>query len=753
MSENPGNSQNDTRGDRANPAPYGDEFSRSAHSAHFYQGDAFLLDAIDRFIGPALVAGEGAVVIATETHRRGLAERLTTRGLSVSTLLAKDNFVSLDAAETLSEFMVDGRPDETRFTETIGAALQRAAVGEPRRRVRVFGEMVALLYLEGNREAAIALEKLWNDLATKFHFSLVCAYPTDAFRGIAHREPFLQICSAHSHSALSEDYGELATPEGRLWAIAELNQTAEGLKAEIRAATEAKSRLAAIVESTNDAIIGKTLEGVVTSWNPAAERLFGYTAEEMIGQPISRLIPPERQEDFERILGSIRRGERLTHFETERIRKDGSRVHVSLTVSPIKNANGEIVGASKIARDVSERKRIEVEREELLRIAERARADAEAASRGKDEFLAMLGHELRNPLSAIRNALVAAQLDPTRRNRAHQLACRQADQLARLVDDLLDVARFTQGKLTLHKQKVAFTSVIEQALETARSFIEERAHELTVSLPASEVRIEADPTRLEQVVVNILSNAARYTEPGGRIDVAAETSDGEVVLRVRDSGVGIRPDMLGRVFDLFAQTGKTEDRKQEGLGIGLTVVRQLVELHGGRVEAHSEGLRKGTEIVVHLPILSTTLAAAVSTSAGEVTPYRGPKRVLLVEDNRDVAESMAGLLEVLGHRARIASDGPSALNVASVDPPDVMLIDIGLPGMDGYEIARKVRQDPKLRRIVLVALTGYGREEDKREAAAAGFDHHLTKPIEIEKLQGLVALVSRTDARSAERTV
>jgi CheY-like chemotaxis protein len=211
--------------------------------------------------------------------------------------------------------------------------------------------------------------------------------------------------------------------------------------------------------------------------------------------------------------------------------------------------------------------------------------------------------------------------------------------------------------------------------------------------------------------------------------------------------------MLGRVFDLFAQAGRTEDRKQEGLGIGLTVVRQLVELHGGRVEAHSEGLGKGTEIVIRLPILPTTLDAAVGISQGEVITYRGPARVLLVEDNWDVAESMVGLLEVLGHRVRATSDGLSALDVASVNPPDVMLIDIGLPGMDGYEVARRVRQDPKLRRIVLVALTGYGREEDKREAAAAGFDHHLTKPIEIDKLQELVALLSRTDAKSGARTV
>jgi PAS domain S-box-containing protein len=516
-------------------------------------------------------------------------------------------------------------------------------------------------------------------------------------------------------------------------------------------AAEANSTLAAIIESTDDAIIGKTLEGTIISWNPAAERLFGYTAEEMIGQPITRLIPPERQEDFELILKSIRRGERLTHFETERVRKDGSRVQVSLTVSPIKDSNGQIVGASKIARDVTDRKRAEAERDKLLQIAQRARADAEAATREKDEFQAMLAHELRNPLSAIRNALLTAQIDPSRRDRALQIACRQADQLALMVDDLLDVARYAQGKLSLRKQKVAFGSVIEQALETARTLIEERAHQITVSRPVSDVTIDADPMRLEQVFVNIISNAAKYTQPGGRIDIAAGAVHRELVVRVRDSGVGIRPDMLESVFDLFVQERKTEDRKQQGLGIGLAVVRQLVELHGGHVEAHSEGLGKGTEIVVRLPILSPSAEAAVDISHAEVITYRGQMRVLLVEDDWDVAESMVELLGVLGHRIRVAYDGVSALQVASVERPDVMLVDIGLPGIDGYEVAKRARQDPNLQRTVLVALSGYGREEDKREAAAAGFHHHLTKPVAFDQLQEIVSRLQRHADASQSR--
>jgi PAS domain S-box-containing protein len=739
------------RAELANPTPSADEISLPPHSVQFYDCEASLLDAMDRFIGPALGAGEAAVVVATKGHRDGLVERLRARGLSAA--LAEERYVSFDAAESLSKFMVDGCPDESRFVDVVGGAIARAAASNPRGHVRLFGEMATLLYAWGESDAAVSLEVLWNDVARTLPFSPVClcAYPTDIFRGKTHTEPFLRVISAHSHVYHSESYSTLATAEDRLRVIAELHQKANSLEGEVGAANEAKAWFTAIVESTDDAVIGKTLDGIVTSWNPAAERIFGYKAEEMIGQPIAHLIPPERQGDFGRILGSIRRGERVSHFETERVRKDGSRVHVSLTVSPVRDPTGRIIGASKIARDVTDRKRAEAEREELFRTVERSRAEVEAANRAKDEFLAMLGHELRNPLSAIRNALVAAQLDPSRRDRAHQLMSRQADQLARLIDDLLDVARIEQGKLILRKRRVDFASIVEQALETTRPMIEERTHKVTVSLPQSEVRIEADPARLEQVFINVISNAAKYTEPGGRIDVTAEVENGEIVLRVRDSGIGISPHMLGRVFDIFTQADKAADRKSGGLGIGLTVVRRLVELHGGRVEAHSEGLGKGTEVEVRLPIVSGGRDAAAGVSQAGVV-YRGQTRVLLVEDDGEVAESMVALLEVLGHHVRVASDGLSALDVANLKPPDVMLIDVGLPDIDGYEVARRVRQDPKLGRVVLVALTGYGRDEDKHKAMSAGFDHHLTKPIEVSELQRLVTRLSREETEPGEQT-
>jgi len=388
--------------------------------------------------------------------------------------------------------------------------------------------------------------------------------------------------------------------------------------------------------------------------------------------------------------------------------------------------------------DVTDRKVAEAEREDLLGIAERARVEAEAGSRAKDEFLAMLGHELRNPLAAVRNAVVTAQLDGARRDRSLDIARRQVDQLARLLDDLLDVARITQGRIQLRRERTDLAGIVARAVETTRAVVEQRGHTLDVRLPAEDVRIDADPTRIEQVVVNLITNAAKYTETGGRIAVEVRRDGTDAVLAVRDSGIGIAPDMLKRVFDLFAQAERGLDRAQGGLGIGLTIVKRVAELHGGRVEARSDGVGRGAEFVVRLPVLPAApeaTAAAPGSGAGDAMR----QRILVVEDNVDTAETLAMLLEVLGHEVHVAHDGPAALELARAKIPRVLLVDIGLPGMDGYEVARLARQDPRLRDAVLFALTGYGRDEDRKAALAAGFDGHLVKPVSVEALEAVVA--------------
>jgi CheY-like chemotaxis protein/two-component sensor histidine kinase len=369
-------------------------------------------------------------------------------------------------------------------------------------------------------------------------------------------------------------------------------------------------------------------------------------------------------------------------------------------------------------------------------VLERELAQRKDANRAKDEFLAMLGHELRNPLSALRNAVLSARFDPTRHEHALEIAARGVDQLSRLVDDLLDVARITQGRIRLRKRLVPIRSVVESAVESTRQVIEDRAHALTVSLPGSDLQIDADATRLEQIVVNLISNAAKYTDPGGQILVSAGNEGGEAVIRVRDSGIGIAAEMLPRIFELFAQADRALDRSEGGLGIGLTVVEKLVALHGGSVQAFSDGPGRGAEFVVRLP------GAIVKREDAHVPVTKAPHRsvkLLVVEDNRDAAESLGMLLETLGHRAVIVPDGARALEAVAREPFDVILMDIGLPGMDGYQVAQRMRIEQNLRGAMLVALTGYGRDEDRQRAIASGFDLHLVKPIDPKSLKALLA--------------
>jgi PAS domain S-box-containing protein len=374
----------------------------------------------------------------------------------------------------------------------------------------------------------------------------------------------------------------------------------------VRKRLEAQAvRLAAIVESSDDAIVSKDLTGVVQSWNRAAERIFGYTEEEMVGRSIALLVPPERPNEEPEILARIVRGERMDHFETIRVRKDGRRIEVSVTISPVRDSTGQIIGASKIARDISVQKALEQE------LQQRVEALA-LADRRKDEFLAMLAHELRNPLSPLTTAAriiqKAAGGDPVLA-RQQAVIERQVRHMSRLLEDLLDVSRITRGKVTLRRETVDLRQVVASAVDACRGAVEERRHALTVTLPDSPARLIADPVRLEQVVSNLLLNAAKYTAPGGRIHLSVEMGPSvpppgfrQVALRVRDTGVGIAPEFLPSVFDLFSQGDRGLDRSQGGLGIGLTLVRNLVELHGGTVEARSEGPGQGSEFVVHLPL-------------------------------------------------------------------------------------------------------------------------------------------------------
>jgi PAS domain S-box-containing protein len=682
-----------------------------------------------------------------------------------------------------------------------------------------------------------------------------------------------------------------------------------------------QARLAAVVDSSDDAIVSKTLDGCIQSWNGAAERLFGYTAAEVIGKPIMIIVPPELQAEERQILERLKRGERVDHFETVRIARDGHRIPISLTVSPVRDSQGVIVGASKIARDVSERQRSERELrltqgqlkshadaltklnectgrlwschtlqgglEEILnsvvgvigadkghvqllesssgvlRIAaqlgfgpdflqafrEVTREDKSAAGRAlqarariviedtetdpsyeslcpvaraadyravvstpligpdgilvgmlsayfkeahrpteqelrmvdlftshacdfirrcsieqalrlreeslrdgdrrKDEFLALLAHELRNPLAPVRYALSAMRkpgLTTEQRARANEVIERQVVHMTHLLDDLLDVSRITRGAIELKKCSTELALVIGSAIDAARPVIDGKQHILTLDLPAQPVYLDADAVRLTQVFSNLLINAAKYTDPKGSIRVHAVRENDDLAISIRDNGIGISPEMLPRLFTLFTQARCALERSEGGLGVGLSLVRGIVTLHGGRVEARSAGLNQGSEFIVHLPLGTTEPIPIEVMGPAKARTAEGGLEVMIIDDNQDVADSCATLLELSGHRVRTAYTAHQGLELAEGLQPEVMLLDIGLPDMSGYELATVIRATPWGRGTTLVAVTGWGQEADRERAFRSGFDHHLTKPISTDALESLLQSLRPTMA-------
>jgi two-component system CheB/CheR fusion protein len=497
------------------------------------------------------------------------------------------------------------------------------------------------------------------------------------------------------------------------------------------------AHLAAIVDSSEDAIISKNLNGVIQTWNAAAQRLFGYTAEQAIGRHISFLIPAERSHEEDEILARLRAGEPVYHFDTTRIRSDGELIHVSLTISPIRDDAGRVVGASKIARDISDRKKAEEQVYGLL-------TQLKEADRRKDEFLATLAHELRGPLAPLRSLLEIMKRGNGNGDLLEQIRHtmeRQLGQMVRLVNDLLDVSRITTNKLELHKERVELSAAIGHAVEAVRPLIECAEHEIVVNLPSEPIYLHADPIRLAQVFINLLNNACKYTDPKGNIQLTAEREGTDAIVKVKDSGIGIPPDKLAKVFVMFSQLHTGTDRSRGGLGIGLTVVKRLVEMHGGSVGVISEGPGRGTEFFVRLPIMvdqPQTEEQQQPTEKGRATMAR---RILVVDDNTDSAASLALLLQMCGHETSTAHDGLAALAAVEGFRPHVLLLDISLPKLDGYAVARRIREQPWGKDLLLVALTGWGQEEDRRRSKEAGFDEHMVKPMDFDALMKLLASV------------
>jgi PAS domain S-box-containing protein len=498
---------------------------------------------------------------------------------------------------------------------------------------------------------------------------------------------------------------------------------------------ESEERFRLLVEGVKDyAIFMLDPEGRIMSWNAGAEKIKGYAAHEIIGQHFSVFYPlevvvsgwPEHELEVAKTRGQ---------FEDEgwRVRKDRSMFWANVVISALYDNEGRLRGFSKVTRDMTERKRVEA---------------LEHGRQQMNEFLAMLAHELRNPLAPIRNAvhiMSIKQADAAATQWCRGVIDRQVSQLTRLVDDLLDITRITSGKIVLHKERLNLNAAVQRAVESTRPLIEARRHTLTLALADPPIEVDGDMVRLSQAILNLLNNAAKYTPERGAIWCTVSRDNGSAVLSVRDNGVGIGRDLLPKVFELFVQGDSSLDRSEGGLGVGLTLVDRLVRLHGGSVHALSGGPGLGSEFVVRLPALAPSEAQRPLGRIQMIQPddAQAGRRVLIVEDNRDSAETLALAVRSWGHQAQLAHDGVSALVVSKEFRPDVVLIDVGLPKMNGYELARQLRKLPGFNSVLLVAVTGYGAEEDRERSHEAGIDHHFAKPVDLDLVQKLLCAEQR----------
>ncbi|HYJ31892.1 MAG TPA: PAS domain S-box protein [Candidatus Binatia bacterium] len=523
-------------------------------------------------------------------------------------------------------------------------------------------------------------------------------------------------------TAIYDDSGELAGFSKITRDLSERRRHEESLR-------ESEERFRLLVEGVSDyAIVFLNPEGYVSSWNVGARRIQGYGADEIIGRHFSLFFPAEAKSAGapQRLLDQARATDRVED-DGWRVRRDGSRFWANEVITALYDHEGSLRGYAKVTQDMTQRRKIEVLEETARRV---------------NEFLAMLAHELRNPLAPIRNAvglMRAKRIDDPTLQWSRDVIERQTAHLSRLVDDLLDVSRITSGRLTLQRERLDLAVVFERAVEASRPLIEGRRQALEVRLPETPLWVDGDLIRLAQIVLNLLNNAAKYTPAGGNIWLSGALEAGRAVIRVRDSGVGISADLKTRIFDLFTQGARTLDRSDGGLGIGLTLVERLAALHGGTVEVVSAGANQGSEFIVRLPSAATPREApSAPGAAGSAASRAVRRRVLVVDDNRDSTETMSMLLGVWGHDTRSANDGPSALTIAAAFQPEVVLLDIGLPGMDGYEVARRMHELPGLRSTVLIAMTGYGQEEDRLRSRSAGFARHLVKPADPGALRQLL---------------
>ncbi len=515
----------------------------------------------------------------------------------------------------------------------------------------------------------------------------------------------------------------------------------------------AERLLAGIVDSSDDAIVSKDLDSIVTSWNKGAERIFGYTAEEMVGQSIINLFPKDRQSEESEIIARLQRGERVEHFESVRVRKDGSLIDVSLTISPIRDADGKVIGASKIARDITGQKQA------LQKLAE-AYEELKRADRMKSEFLSTLSHELRTPLTSILGWIQILRDDSNKEDLAQGLEIieRNVRMQAQLIEDLLDMSRIEAGKVSLDVQRLDLASVVTAAMETVRPAADAKEIRLTSAFSSVNGIIMGDKNRLQQVVWNLLANAVKFTPKKGRVHVVIKRVNSHVEISVADSGQGIAPEFISSVFDRFRQADSTTTRVHGGLGLGLAIAKHLAELHGGTIQVASGGHGQGAVFTIHLPLLpirddfdhhATTRRNSIVDSEAIEADLHGIK-VLVVDDESDSLTVVERILKRVGASVCACESMEKALDAFPEFKPHVIVSDIGMPGHDGYELIRSLRTMPGGRSVPAVALTALARSEDRTRAIRAGFQLHMPKPVESAELvavvQNLASLHQREEA-------
>jgi PAS domain S-box-containing protein len=604
------------------------------------------------------------------------------------------------------------RPDEEGWF--YGTTIEGTAVYTPYSRSTVSGWTVAM----GIPVAAVvggARRTLWLLAAGILAAAALAALLAFAFgRRIA--RPITSL--AGTARAIADGQVSRAQPHATVDEVRELSEALSAAAAAVHERAESQGRLAAIVGATNDAVFGLGPDGRIGNSNPAVTTLFGYETGELEGRPFATLIAADHVGDLEDHLARVSQGTGV-RAECVCVHKQGRRIDVSLSLAPILDRNGTIHGIAAVVHDITDTKRAEA----ALRSADKA----------KDEFLAMLGHELRNPLSAISGAV--AVLNTTNRapeiaERAVAIVGRQVQHLARLVDDLLDVSRVTMGKVMLDQHPFDLAELARRLMGTLRSGGRLELH--AVTLDAISVWVQADETRVEQVLTNLMGNALKYTPAGGRIAVRVGPDGDVAVLEVADSGAGIAPDLVEKIFELFAQGERTLERGLGGLGVGLTVSRKLVEMHGGTLAVASRGEGQGAVFTARFPAIEPPLRTEIRIAPLVAATH--PRRILIIEDNDDARAMLSAALSSRGHEVHAAADGISGLRIAQSVQPEIALIDIGLPGIDGYEVARRLRAAHADETILLIAVTGYGQAEDRHRAFDAGFHAHLTKPVGMEDL-------------------